>query len=292
MSLDAAIQHALREAGLPDTVRDRRNLSGGCIHTVMQVTLDEGRDIVAKATRETQRGLFDEEACSLQWLAKTDTVLTPAPFGVYIHDGHAVLLMEAVQPGRSDDSAWKRFGEELAALHHVDVGRQYGFEIDNHLGGTFQPNTWCDDWVTFNAEHRLGHQRRLATDAGRLDKSEAKRIDHVIDRLDERLPRHPKPALLHGDLWAGNALEAEYNRIAIIDPACSIGDGWADIAMMQLFGGFPPACLDAYADAVDDHDGIDDRIAVYQLYHILNHLNLFGRGYAGQAMRLADRLGA
>jgi len=108
------------------------------------------------------------------------------------------------------------------------------------------------------------------------------------------IPDRPKPAWLHGDLWSGNALPTTdadgSSRIAVIDPAAYIGDGWADIAMMRLFGGFPAACFHAYEQCVDDDDRIEKRIAVYQLYHVLNHLNLFGRGYAGQALAIADRL--
>ena len=114
--------------------------------------------------------------------------------------------------------------------------------------------------------------------------------DHDASRAT---PRTPAPALLHGDLWAGNALavvDPEGPRIAVIDPACSIGDGWWDVGMMQLFGGFPDACLRAYADAVDDHDRVESRTAVARLYHLLNHVNLFGRGYAAQALAVAGAL--
>jgi fructosamine-3-kinase len=123
-----------------------------------------------------------------------------------------------------------------------------------------------------------------------------RRVERVIGRLETLIPQRPKPALLHGDLWSGNALtavdEAGAQRIAVIDPACSYGDGWADIAMMKLFGGFPSHCLDAYAAEADDRDGLEARLAVYQLYHVLNHVNLFGRSYAGQAMALVAALGA
>src|SRR5690606_7037940 len=120
--------------------------------------------------------------------------------------------------------------------------------------------------------------------AARLGRDEAALIQRVIDQLESLIPRKPKPALLHGDLWSGNALPAQDHtgrkRIALIDPAPSIGDGWADIAMMELFGGFPRACCDAYAARNPDQANIRTRIGVYQLYHILNHINIFGRSYA------------
>jgi fructosamine-3-kinase len=192
--------------------------------------------------------------------------------------------------------AARRRGAELAALHACTDprGRGYGFDGENHIGTTPQPNSWCADWVEFNAVHRLGHQLRLARDGGSLLAGEAQSFERVIDRLDSLLPRHPRPGLLHGDLWSGNALPtsggAAGGRVALIDPACSFGDGWADIAMMRLFGGFPPACFEAYAAANPDRDGLEERLAVYQLYHLLNHVNIFGRGYAAQALALAARL--
>ena len=127
-----------------------------------------------------------------------------------------------------------------------------------------------------------------------LRTNETARIQVVIDTLEDHIPLYPKPSLLHGDLWSGNAIPTgvgDDERIAVIDPACYIGDGWADIAMMKLFGGFPDPCIEAYSASVSDHAQLDSRIAVYQLYHILNHVNLFGRSYVRQAMAIAGSLG-
>jgi fructosamine-3-kinase len=294
----AAIDAALREAGLDGPVTAARDLSGGCIHRVCELTLADGTRRVAKLTDAAQVGMFREEAAGLEALADTDTVLVPRPLAVTTAGGAAVLLMTAIAPGRAGSRAWEQFGRELAALHGADPGNVtgYGFDGDNHLGSTPQPNPWHDDWIRFNADCRLGHQLTLAGRNNLLSASEASRVEHVIDRLETLIPRRPKPALLHGDLWSGNALgavdEGGAQRIAVIDPACSYGDGWADIAMMKLFGGFPSGCLKAYAAETDDREGIEPRIAVYQLYHVLNHVNLFGRGYAGQAMALAAAVGA
>jgi fructosamine-3-kinase len=295
---DAAIDAALREAGIDGPVTASRDLSGGCIHRVRELTLADGTQLVAKLTDAAQIGLFREEAAGLEALADTHTVLVPRPLVVTNAGGAAVLLMTAIVHGRAESQAWGRFGRELAALHGADPGdvTGYGFDGDNHLGTTPQPNRWHDDWVRFNADCRLGHQLTLAARNNLLSGPEARRVEGVIDRLETLIPRRPKPALLHGDLWSGNALgavdEGGEERIAVIDPACSYGDGWADIAMMKLFGGFPSRCLEAYAAETDDREGIEPRIAVYQLYHVLNHVNLFGRGYAGQAMTLAASLGA
>ena len=296
MSSREAIEHSLHKAALEPTIIRIRDLSGGCIHRVQEIRLRDGVTVVAKTNSAAHLHMFQEEAEGLRALARTNTLLVPKPLAVIESAGVAVLLMTAIEHAAVSPRTWTRFGEELAGLHQTDAGHRYGFQTDNHLGTTPQPNTWCDDWVRFNAEHRLGHQLDLAAKRGRLDTNEAARIQAVIDALEDHIPRQPKPALLHGDLWSGNALPAcdgddATERIAVIDPACCIGDGWADIAMMKLFGGFPDCCFQSYEANVSDRAQLDSRIAVYQLYHVLNHVNLFGRSYAGQAMAIAAKLG-
>lgn len=291
---DNAIRMALAEAGLSTVIRTMEPLSGGCIHEVLRIQLGDGSSVVAKINSAAMSDLFREEVAGLTALAATNTVFVPKPYCTTTANNIAVLLMEAVQPAGDSSQAWASFGGELAALHNAPAGTRYGFDSDNHLGTTFQPNTWCDDWVEFNAVHRLGHQLRLAHDAHLLNAHESNEIQGVIDRLEHYIPRQPKASLLHGDLWSGNALPAcdalGHQRIAVIDPAPYVGDGWADIAMMRLFGGFPPICFERYAERVQDHENRDGRIAVYQLYHVLNHVNLFGRGYVSQAMGLVQTL--
>ncbi|MHC4107064.1 MAG: fructosamine kinase family protein [Planctomycetota bacterium] len=295
MSVSPVIKRALQASDLPADGATMRDLGGGCIHRVRRVTLRDGRAVVAKTNRAAMLPLFEEEAASLRAIAATQTILVPQPLVTITHDDEAVFLMTALEPGAATQKAWRSFGEELAHLHAGDAGTRYGFDIDNHLGTTPQPNTWCGDWVEFNSRYRLGYQVELARESGRMDAHEVGRVGAVIDRLARLIPRRPKPALLHGDLWSGNALPAASGegepRIAVIDPACSIGDGWADIAMMRLFGGFARGCFEAYTAAADDRQDVEQRVAVYQLYHVLNHVNLFGGGYVSQAMALVGRLG-
>lgn len=289
-----ALQEALDRAGITSPIADTRDLTGGCIHQVMRLTLEDETNLVAKITTAGQASLFEEEASGLRALAETETVIVPRPLATVTTGDSAVLLMEAITPARATDEAWRRFGEDLADLHAAPAGSQYGSEMDNHLGTTPQPNEWCESWVEFNRKHRLGHQVSLAESRGVLRNGEAQRVRSLIDRLEELIPDRPKPARLHGDLWAGNAMPtvdgSGRHRIAVIDPAMYVGDGWADIAMMRLFGGFSASCFNAYAAKIDDHEEVETRIAVYQLYHVLNHVNLFGRGYAAQAMTIVDRL--
>ena len=293
-SSSSAIGAALLAAGCSAPIRAQRERSGGCIHRVIELDLDDGARLIAKINAASALNMFQEEAESLRALAATRTVIVPQPLSAIAHRGHAVLLMTCIEEHAATDTSWTNFGRDLAALHRADAGKRYGFHIANHIGSTPQPNDWCDDWVEFNALHRLGHQLQLARHARLLDREEAEAIQRVIARLDQFIPRRPPFSLIHGDLWSGNVIATGLigrATCAVIDPACSIGDGWADVAMMKLFGGFPPVCFAAYsADAGGDPDDLGSRIAVYQLYHVLNHVNLFGRGYAAQAMSLARSL--
>lgn len=289
MNIRAAIESALSEAKIDVEVRGLRPLPGGCIHQATRIDLADGRTLVAKIARGAATQ-FEEESHGLVALHATGTVVVPQPIVVHATGDLAVLLMSFVETAPPSSEGWRRLGRDLAALHGADVGERYGFDIDNHLGSTPQPNGWMDDWVEFNRVRRFGHQIDLARSRGLLIKRELELLRRCVEHLSDLIPSKPKPALLHGDLWSGNALPTVGGRIALIDPAPSIGDGWADIAMMKLFGGFPSACFDAYSAAIDDDDAVETRIAVYQLYHVLNHLNLFGRGYAGQALDLARGL--
>lgn len=294
MNREAAIRAALDKAGITATVASTRNLSGGCIHEVVELTLSDDRKLVVKIGPSSCRSVFEEEFRGLESIGRTETVPVAQPLAAACAGGAAVLLMTALDSTTAEPSMWQEFGEQLAAMHQFPVGDRYGFEIDNHLGPTQQINTWSDDWVAFNADHRLGFQLALAQRNRILTVDEGATVQRVIDRLDRFIPRRPRPSLLHGDLWSGNALPARVGSvslIAVIDPAPYIGDGWADIAMMQLFGGFPAGCISAYRRMIGGTNDVEQRIAVYQLYHLLNHANIFGRGhYMGQVMHMVRRL--
>ena len=297
-----AICAALDAAGIREAIVSIADCSGGCIHRVLRVELAGRRRLAAKVNRAATLAMFEEEALGLNALAATKTVIVPQPLAHITHDLSAVLLMTFIDaPDRPPaERMWRRFGEDLAALHSAPLAEElahgYGFIIDNHLGTTPQPNGWCDDWVRFNAERRLGHQLRLARERGVLSTADARTIESAIQRLDRILPRQPHPSLLHGDLWLGNALPAsapDAATCAVIDPAPYVGEALADIAMMRLFGGFSEACFSEWSNQMSIDLGDDDvqrRIAAYQLYHLLNHVNIFGAGYVGQAMALAQRL--
>ena len=278
---------AARSCGIDAEVVGSESLGGGCIADVRRITFADGVSVVLKV--QPDPGRAEEEARGLKAIHSTETIPVPAVRGT----DHELLILEYLPTHSPLANEWERFGVNLAALHHWDAGSRYGSDHDNHLGDTHQSNEFHDDWVEFNRTCRIGWMRNKLADRSLADAHELRQLDRLLDGLDALLPRQPRPSLIHGDLWSGNALPAEGRGIAVIDPAVSIGDGLADIAMMQLFGGFPESCHEAYRDAARDLfeiGKVEERLAVYRLYHLLNHWLLFGRSYAGQALSVVNAL--
>lgn len=288
------IAHALSLAGVRSPPTSARVLSHDHDRSVHLVTLGDGSRCVVKRAHPSNAPALRAEADGLRALSEGGILRVPRVLGLGEDPGICALVSEALEDGRGvGDDAWARFGEELARHHAHGHGPRYGWHTGNFIGATPQPNDWCDDWVEFNTTHRIGHQLRLARDAGRLDRTGGQRVQRVIDRLPRLIPARPHPALLHGDLWSGNVIADRCGgrpRLGVIDPAVSVGDGWADIAMLRLFGPPPRMFEEAYAAHAADRDGPEQRVRVYQLYHMLNHLNLFGGGYLRPVMRLASSL--
>jgi protein-ribulosamine 3-kinase len=292
-----AIEQAIDEAGFTAASSSLRTLSADAQQQVIDLTLKDDTHLIAKITARDSGDRLHAEADGLQALHKPGILLVPRIHTLCDTDHHTVLLMDKLDPApRVDDDTWARFGRELALHHQATPPTPFGWTRNNFLGPTPQPNTdQSDDWVDFNATSRIGYQVERAKLHGHLNEQESEPLHRVIDRLPNLIPRSPAPALIHGDLWSGNAiatLDPTTNtpRIAVIDPAVSIADAWADIAIMQLFAGFPKSCLDAYTQTNTGHDQLESRIAVYQLYHMLNHLNIFGGSYKSSALAIVQRL--
>ena len=182
----------------------------------------------------------------------------------------------------------RRLGEQLAQLHRTTKDR-FGWHRDNTIGLTPQHNDWSDDWVAFYREHRLGFQLRLAAEhgfTGQLQEKGAQLLKRLPVYFDDHRPR---PSLLHGDLWGGNWASCDGEPV-IFDPAVYYGDPETDLAMTRLFGGFGTAFYEAYEANAPLADGHRERCDLYQLYHVLNHLNLFGSAYLGRAQDLIRKL--
>ncbi len=226
---------------------------------------------------------FHAEAAGLAALAATHTLRTPVVLAVSDRE----LLTERIVTGAPGPDSWHMLGQQLGALHTI-VQPCFGFSADNFCGETQQPNPQTDDGHAFFAEYRLGHQGRLARDAGLLDLQHIAALETLGKRLPELIPEQG-PALLHGDLWNGNVLFTSEAEPVVIDPACYWGWPEADVAMCALFGGFPEPFYQAWEATCSPQAGWRERLPIYSLYHVLNHLNLFGGSYRQQALAVIKR---
>jgi fructosamine-3-kinase len=263
-----------------------RAVGGGCINTASTFDVD-GRTLFAKWNDHPLPRQFEAEAAGLRALADADSGLViPAPVAFSDEPGRAFLVIEylergARKPGFDDD-----LGRGLAALHRATSDRGFGFPLDGYCGATPQPNPWTQSWTEFYADHRLGHQLRLARERG-MSRDDGAIVERAIERARELLDDDEAPALIHGDLWSGNLHVAPDGTPSLIDPAAYYAHREAELGMMLLFGGFSARVYDAYDEAWPLRAGWRDRTDLYSLYHVLNHYNLFGGSYGGQAVSLA-----
>jgi len=259
--LNASLRQALR-------IESASRTSGGCIHECYRVSV-AGQQRFLKLNEERFADAFAAEADGLNAIRKTD-MRAPEPVSHGIAGGQAYLLLEYLDLRPSGDFA--AFGRMLAAAHRKP-GPRFGWQRDNYIGSTPQANGWCDDWAEFWRERRLRPQLELARSKG---------FDLGKIALEELLIKHkPQPSLLHGDLWSGNAGFTASGPV-VFDPAVYYGDREADLAMTELFGGFPREFYGGYEEVFALSPEYQTRKHLYNLYHLLNHLNLFGGGYLGQ----------
>jgi protein-ribulosamine 3-kinase len=233
--------------------------------------------------------MFEAEAAGLEELRRAQAVRVPRVMSVGASAGKAWLALEWIQSGAPSRATDAVLGEQLARQHR-STQPAFGWSRDNTIGSTPQLNDWDANWVTFFRDRRLRYQLSLAGKngyGGRLQE----RGEALLDRVSEFFSTYqPAPSLLHGDLWGGNRAADEHGNPVIFDPAVYYGDREADLAMTRLFGGFGPAFYAAYESTWALATDAAVRTDLYNLYHVLNHLNLFGRGYLVQAMSLIDSL--
>ena len=281
------IERAIREAaGESFSLRDCEPVTGGCIHRALRVADGATRYFVKLGPAETQ-AMFEAEADGLAAIRASDTMRTPATVAIAAHDGYACLVLEHLdmEAVRTPEHG-ERFADALARMHATQ-GERFGWHRDNFIGSTPQSNTPYDNWALFFVRERLRPQFQRARALGFTGE-----LQRAGERLMDRVPAlfldyRPKPALLHGDLWHGNVhMTAE--GPALIDPSCSYGHREVDLAMAALFGGFPAAFQQGYADEWPLRPGAGERRPIYQLYYLLVHVNLFGGSYVAGTERALD----
>lgn len=269
-------------------VRAAQAVSGGDINTAWRIETTSGQRCFIKWNARPLPRLFEVEARGLQLLA--DACALRVPRVIAVIDQPPALVLEWIDPD-TDKSAAEALGRGLAQQHR-SIGTAFGLDHDNYIGATPQVNTPSTSWLEFFRDQRLGEQMKLAQARGHLTPDRARRLDRVRQHLDRWIdPSGVVPSLLHGDLWGDNFLIDASGQPVLIDPAVYYGDREAEIAFTELFGGFGARFYAAYNEAWPLDHGNADRRDLYNLYHLLNHLNLFGEGYGGSVDAILRRYG-
>jgi fructosamine-3-kinase len=287
-SLPALATALAQSTGRRVEPRPAERVGGGSISECVRWN-GEGGALFVKLGPTDSFEMFSAEAGGLRELAGASALRVPRVLGVGTASGQAFLALEWIEFGIASSRTESALGAGLARLHRV-LAPRFGWHRDNTIGATPQHNEWTDDWPGFFARHRLGFQLELAARQGH----DGRLIDRgrlLCERLAAFFEGHrPRPSLLHGDLWGGNWAADASGEPVIFDPAVYYGDREVDLAMTRLFGGFGRGFYEAYQAEWPLAPGASQRVDLYNLYHVLNHLNLFGGGYGAQAEAMVERL--
>ena len=289
MSLPIAINQAISDTtGVAFVPLSHQAISGGCINQSYKLA-DVDRSFFVKLNDATRLTMFQAEAAGLQEILVSQSVRAPRPLCHGVADGQAFLVLEYLDLRGHGDAA--ALGQQLARMHRPSQ-MCFGGPRDNTLGSTPQPNTQTASWIHFVREQRIGFQLRLAAQNGYGGKLQTQG-EKLLAGLDAFFTDYqPQASMLHGDLWGGNHAYLPDGTPVIFDPAVYYGDRETDLAMTELFGGFAPAFYAAYREAWPLDAGYAVRKTLYNLYHVLNHANLFGGGYAAQALQMIAQVNA
>jgi fructosamine-3-kinase len=267
-------------------IDNRRSVSGGCINQGYQIS-NGSHSYFVKLNQASQLAMFEAEVLGLQQMYNTQTILVPQPICFGIAGNSAYIVLEWLDlGGRGNNQAWEKMGQKLAAMHKYkrhnshSLTNNFGWDINNTIGSTPQINNWTRNWAEFWVEYRIGYQLKLAKSRGGYFPQSEKLLKFIPDLL---AGYSPQLSLVHGDLWGGNAGVTSAGEPVIFDPAAYWGDREVDLAMTELFGGFSAAFYRAYNQVWPLDSGYERRKNLYNLYHILNHFNLFGGSYESQA---------
>ncbi len=284
-SLEQSISDAI---GQSFAIDHKAGLSGGSINSAFRIS-GGGHHYFVKLNQAHKLDMFAAEADGLRELGDAREIRVPAPVCFGEAEDKSWLVTEYIELGRGAGDSAQHLGQQMAALHR-HTSERFGWFRDNTIGSTAQENCWSDSWIVFYRDYRLLYQLRRAARNGFTGSIQLKG-ERLLADLDMFFSDYsPVPSLLHGDLWGGNCAFDKTGQPVIFDPAVYYGDREADIAMAELFGGFSSEFYRAYNEAWPMDQGYKLRKTLYNLYHILNHANLFGGTYPSQAESMMDCL--
>ncbi|BAQ60829.1 ribulosamine/erythrulosamine 3-kinase [Geminocystis sp. NIES-3708] len=263
-----------------------KSIGGGCINQAYQL-IGKDKSYFVKLNNASKIEMFLAEVVALEEIYHTNTIIVPKPICYGVSGNNSYLVLEYLNLGRGDSQSWGLLGQKLALLHQIKIKKPFGWHRNNTIGSTPQINNYDDNWANFFAEKRIGYQLKLANRRG----GNFTNPQEIIEKVRSILTNHnPFPSLVHGDLWSGNAGFKDNGEGVVFDPACYYGDREVDIAMTELFGGFPSIFYEGYNHQWALDKGYNQRKTIYNLYHILNHFNLFGGSYESQAKTIIMKI--
>ena len=268
-------------------IKSFKTIGGGCINETQALKLSNGERVFLKSNSSAPKNFFRAEADGLRLLKRSKNgPSVPRPLGISPESNSQFLLLEYIESSSPKVGFASRFGQALAEMHR-ETQDQYGLDYDNFIGKTVQKNNLESDGLVFFREHRIRFQQELARKTRGLPTSIDKRLDLFCEKLETLINlKDEKPALLHGDLWSGNYFASHDQVPYIFDPAVYFGLREADLAMTEMFGRLPEEFYSAYHEVFPTQPGYTERKDLYNLYHFLNHYNLFGGSYLERADRI------
>ena len=274
------------EEKLGSKIKNFASLSGGCISDAYKISMSNGSNYFLKYNSSASNDMFIKEANGLKVLLKANAIRIPEVLSF----NEDYILLEFIPTGSRKKNFFEEFGRRFAEMHKY-TSNEFGFYEDNYIGSNPQKNIPNEkeksSWVNFYFNKRILFQLQLAEKLGNSTDALRKGISKLENKIEEIIgDTKEKPSLLHGDLWGGNYMVDENGNAVLIDPAVYYGHREADLGMTKLFGGFSTEFYRAYVETFPLEDGYDYRENIYKLYHVLNHLNLFGGGYYSQALSL------
>ncbi len=284
------ISFAVKQARGPGAqISDCRSLTGGTINQSFSIALTSGEKLFIKLKLPGNPcpGMFEAEAACLELIANSRTIAVPQTLYV-----DANCLVQTLFLASEKNSRWHEdIGRQLALMHQGITAVQYGFELNNYLGISFQRNEHCDDWLRFWRKNRLQPQITQLAELLSVQDKLVQQLEKLSTRLEYYFQQNREtPVFVHGDLWSGNAAADESGKPIIFDPAGYFASREVEFGMMRLFGGFGDLTEAAYREVWPLEDGSDERIEIYRLHHILNHLIIFGRSYYNDAISTVTSL--